>query len=239
MEGINFERDKSRCRLTNVLRVGRVQVVDIRRAFTLIELLVVIAILAILAGILLPALAAAKARAQSAQCLNNLRQLGLATLAYAQESGDVIQLDSPLQKGQTWGAILATNANIRPLELFVCPSYKPNRFSNWFRIYGIRLDPPSEATRGPFNEFLKINSIERPSEYLHLADTTSRGRDGLGAEQYYFFRAANELEVHGRHGRNANGLLLDGHVEGLNQQRLLGLGITGLYERDTVPGYFR
>lgn len=208
------------------------------RGFTLIELLVVIAIIAILSSLLLPSLSGAKARARQVQCVNNQKQIGVATLIYAQDNRGLIQINAPLTPGATWASLLSTNQNLGPTALFLCPSYPPARFTNWFRTYGVRLDPPTNVIKGAFNEFLQTDAVTDPLEYLHVADTTSRGRLGIGSQQFYFFRVASEKEVHGRHGQRANGLFLDGHVEACHRKRLEALGVTGLFETDTVPGYF-
>jgi prepilin-type N-terminal cleavage/methylation domain-containing protein/prepilin-type processing-associated H-X9-DG protein len=209
------------------------------KGFTLIELLVVIAIIAILSGMLLPAITQAKGTAQRTKCINNLKQIGIATLIYGDDHNGLLQIDAPLQPGKvTWASIIATNQNLKPFDIFLCPTYSPRGWTNWIKTYGVRQDPPSTYLSGAFKEMLKMSAVERPVEYLHVADTTSRGRGGIGGEQYYFFRAASENEVHGRHGETASGLFLDGHVEAAGKKRLEGLGINALFGKDTIPAYF-
>ena len=78
--------------------------------FTLIELLVVIAIIAILASLLLPALARAKGSARAIQCLNQMRQISIATRCYADENDDMFprsQHSAVANKQLPWERALA------------------------------------------------------------------------------------------------------------------------------------
>src|ERR1051325_4449549 len=110
------------------------------QGFTLIEMLTVVTVISVLAALLLPAFAGAKEKAQSATCMNNLRQIGYATYLYAEDNNEYLPFNDMtipnVSPGSTyasklipylagdWQKFWDSYLDQRDFKTFTCPSWK-------------------------------------------------------------------------------------------------------------------
>lgn len=207
-------------------------------AFTLVELLVVIAVIGILAALMLPALARSKRSAFRVGCLNNLRQLSLATQLYWHDNrGEAFRFRGASARGGDifWFGWLERGAEgtrefdpaqgvlwpyLEGRGVEICPSF--NYASAKMKLkavgasyaYGYNAHLSALSSRPP----LRVDTVHRPSAIVLFADAAQVNTfqppatpDNPMLEEFYYVNSY-ESTAHFRHDARANVMFVDGHA---------------------------
>jgi prepilin-type N-terminal cleavage/methylation domain-containing protein len=234
-------------------------------AFSLLELLIVIAVIAILLSLLLPALSRSRVSARSVQCLNNLRQIGIATRLYLDEAKSSIlpNRGEAARWPYHWIDLEPNNTNMHASRVWYCPVWKEKEAdavgTYQFNRFGSGLSSTDQQPLGLVEPFLHANGtsagtrgrpehdIINPTDMIVLAEMneTSFPSGSVSPEYspYYpfepsrgFNRPASYL-LFFRHGPRANALFGDMHVESSDRDGLIGTNaaVRRRWNRDNQP----
>lgn len=232
--------------------------------FTLMELLLVVALFALLALILLPTIGGVLQRGKSAQCLANLRGIGIALGSYIYDS-DV----SPRKRSQeiysflggsvpgedTWSNLLVARGYIQDKKTLRCPSVVPATpitAANWFyETYGLNMVTQPGVSIGENFSLggfsggiyrLPLSRVVSPARLIIVADSRAEALSANKHEVQRFRllagRGADAISL--RHHGKANILFLDSHIEALSGneiENLRGNPYAGVPYYDEVGAY--
>jgi len=214
----------------------------IKNHFTLIELLVVIAIIAILASLLMPALAKSRDKARTIVCLNNMKQLGSAFMAYADDyNGNAIDTVPtannifgpvyPVSMNQTLCPYLNYPAQSALIGIATAPSSlcptgrmdgtfnngKNNNTGNPNPSYGMNIFFRSTAVPGNYKYCSLLSRVRSPSLRMVFVEANSLIEPNTGAG---FIYANNQISR--RHSNGSNIIFLDLHVNYFPNTKITG-----------------
>ena len=202
-----------------------------KKSFSLIELLVVVAIIGVLASLILPSLGAARKRAQSAVCQNNIKQIGLAISMYALDNDNYAPADNKsTATGLQWHRTLSQSNYINydhedDGTAFVCPNGE-KLDNNWESNYGLNFrlgrgnaSGGSDSSSTNYQYLSKLNS-NHAQETMVLMDGFNKFRFVQSIDMNTTRLLQNSPSI-ARHQEKANLLFVDGHIESQSYSTLL------------------
>jgi prepilin-type N-terminal cleavage/methylation domain-containing protein/prepilin-type processing-associated H-X9-DG protein len=196
--------------------------------FTLLELLVVIAVLAILAALLFPAFARARETARRTVCLSNIKQIGLATLMYAQDYDEtlppgsdrlshdrVFDFGDPKRGSSFLGSIIPY---ARSRAIFYCPDSTPHGL----KIYECTAVSCTSYSGNAVVAGRPLTAVPAPAQIIYMQESFDRSNqlllrpalesaNGPGGPRYWAW-FEDGMSTSMVHSEGGNLLFVDGHA---------------------------